>query len=70
MQERTIKEVMNLDTRELIYADDFFLQDENIIWKYRVLCQEAIKKRRDPFLVCSTCGQLSKLAEEEESEKK
>ena len=51
MQERTIKEVMNLDTRELIYADDFFLQDENIIWKYRELCQEAIKKRRDPFLV-------------------
>ena len=33
MQERTIKEVMNLDTRELIYADDFFLQDENIIWR-------------------------------------
>ena len=30
MQERTIKEVMNLDTRELIYADDFFLQDESI----------------------------------------
>lgn len=45
MQERTIKEVMNLDSRELIYADDFFLQDENIIWKYRELCQEAIKKR-------------------------
>ena len=62
MQERTIKEVMNLDTRELIYADDFFLQDENIIWKYRELCQEAIKKRRDPFLVCSTCGQLVQIS--------
>ena len=62
MQERTIKEVMNLDSRELIYADDFFLQDENIIWKYRELCQEAIKKRRDPFLVCSTCGQLVQIS--------
>ena len=62
MQERTIKEVMNLDTGELIYADDFFLQDENIIWKYRELCQEAIKKRRDPFLVCSTCGQLVQIS--------
>ena len=62
MQERTIKEVMNLDTKELIYADDFFLQDENIIWKYRELCQEAIKKRRDPFLVCSTCGQLVQIS--------
>nr|WP_314785609.1 DUF6035 family protein [uncultured Capnocytophaga sp.] len=62
MQERTIKEVMNLDSRELIYADDFFLQDENIIWKYRELCQEAIKKRRDPFLVCSTCGQLLQIS--------
>ncbi|WP_314809347.1 DUF6035 family protein [Capnocytophaga granulosa] len=62
MQERTIKEVMNLDTRELIYADDFFLQDENIIWKYRELCQEAIKKRRDPFLVCFTCGQLVQIS--------
>ena len=62
MQERTIKEVMNLDTGELIYADDFFLQDENIIWKYRELCQETIKKRRDPFLVCSTCGQLVQIS--------
>lgn len=62
MQERTIKEVMNLDTKELIYADDFFLQNENIIWKYRELCQEAIKKRRDPFLVCSTCGQLVQIS--------
>lgn len=62
MQERTIKEVVNLDTRELIYADDFFLQDENIIWKYRELCQEAIKRRRDPFLVCSTCGQLVQIS--------
>ena len=62
MPKRTIKEVMNLDSRELIYADDFFLQDENIIWKYRELCQEAIKKRRDPFLVCSTCGQLVQIS--------
>lgn len=62
MPKRTIKEVMNLDSRELIYADDFFLQDENIIWKYRELCQEAIKKRRDPFLVCSTCGQLLQIS--------
>ena len=62
MPKRTIKEVINLDTRELIYADDFFLQDENIIWKYRELCQEAIKKRRDPFLVCSTCGQLVQIS--------
>ena len=62
MPKRTIKEVMNLDTKELIYADDFFLQDENIIWKYRELCQEAIKKRRDPFLVCSTCGQLVQIS--------
>ena len=28
MQERTIKEVMNLDTKELIYADDFFIKIE------------------------------------------
>ena len=62
MPKRTIKEVINLDTRELIYADDFFLQDENIIWKYRELCQEAIKRRRDPFLVCSTCGQLVQIS--------
>lgn len=59
---RTINSVTNLDTGKTIYANEFFNQDENIIWSFREKCQDAIKGKRPPFLVCDTCGQLIQIS--------
>lgn len=59
---RTITSVINLDTGNIIDADIFFNQNENVIWKYRQKCQEAIKGKRSPYLVCDTCGQLVQIS--------
>ena len=59
---RTIKSVTNLDTGRTIYANEFFNQNENIIWDYREKCQGAIRGTRPPFLVCDTCGQLIQIS--------
>lgn len=59
---RTIESVTNLDTGKTIYANDFFNENENIIWNYREKCQDAIQGKRPPFLVCDTCGQLIQIS--------
>lgn len=59
---RTIKTVLNLDTGDVISANVFFNQNENIIWNHREKCQEAIRGNRPPFLVCEICGQLVQIS--------
>ncbi|MGL5235418.1 MAG: DUF6035 family protein [Empedobacter falsenii] len=60
--ERTIKTVFNQDLGEFIEAEVFFKQTESVIWNYRKECQLAIQKKREPFLVCDTCGQLIQIS--------
>ena len=60
--ERTIKRVFNKDLGEFIDAEVFFKQTESIIWNYRKECQLAIQKKREPFLVCDTCGQFIQIS--------
>lgn len=59
---RTIESVLNLHTGEIVNAEQFFQQEEKIIWQYREKCQEAIKGISEPVLVCSTCGQLIQIS--------
>ena len=61
---RTIEAVLNLDTGEKIYADILFDSKENdhIVFPYREKCQDAYKKKREPFLVCEVCGQMVQIS--------
>lgn len=60
--ERTINRVLNLETKTFINANEFFQKDEKIIFEYRTQCQLAIQRKRDPLLVCDTCGQLIQIS--------
>lgn len=59
---RTIETVLNLDTGQIIYANTFLELGDHIVFPYREKCQDAYKKKRDPFLVCDTCGQLVQIS--------
>lgn len=59
---RTIETVLNLDTGQIIYANAFFELGDHIVFPYREKCQDAYKKKRDPFLVCDTCGQMVQIS--------
>ncbi len=55
---RTIETVLNLDTGNIIYANTFLELDDHIVFPFREKCQDAYKKKREPFLVCEVCGQM------------
>lgn len=59
---RTIETVLNLDTGQIIYANTFLELDDHIVFPYREKCQDAYTKKRDPFLVCDTCGQMVQIS--------
>ena len=59
---RTIETVLNLDTGQIIYANTFLELGDHIVFPYREKCQDAYKKKRDPFLVCDTCGQMVQIS--------
>ncbi len=59
---RTIKTVLNLDTGQIIYANTFLELGDHIVFPYREKCQDAYKKKREPFLVCDTCGQIVQIS--------
>lgn len=62
INERLIKRVLDKEKGQFIYSEIFFNQNENIIWYYREQCRSAIKKLREPILVCDTCGQLIQIS--------
>lgn len=59
---RTIETVLNLDTGLIIYANIFLELGDHIVFPYREKCQDAYKKKRKPFLVCDTCGQMVQIS--------
>ncbi|MFC5683266.1 DUF6035 family protein [Flavobacterium sp. MAHUQ-51] len=59
---RTIETVLNLDTGQIIDANIFLELSDHIVFPYREKCQDAYKKKRDPFLVCDTCGQMVQIS--------
>ncbi len=59
---RTIESVLNLDTGLTIYANIFLELEDHIVFPYREKCQEAYKKKREPFLICDTCGQMVQIS--------
>jgi hypothetical protein len=59
---RTIETVLNLDTGQTIYANIFLELGDNIVFPYREKCQDAYKKKREPFLVCDICGQMVQIS--------
>ncbi|WP_134391452.1 DUF6035 family protein [Flavobacterium psychrophilum] len=59
---RTIETVLNLDTGQIIYANTFLELGDHIVFPYREKCQDAYKKKREPFLVCDTCGQMVQIS--------
>lgn len=59
---RTIESVLNLDTGKIIYANTFLELDDHIVFPFRVKCQDAYKKKREPFLVCEVCGQMVQIS--------
>lgn len=59
---RTIETVLNLDTGQIIYANTFLELGEHIVFPYREKCQDAYKKKREPFLVCDSCGQMVQIS--------
>lgn len=58
---RTIEFVLNKDDGSTIYADSFFLKEENEVFNYRTELQKAIKGIREPLFVCYYCGQNVKI---------
>ncbi|RVU90208.1 hypothetical protein EH230_04455 [Flavobacterium columnare] len=58
---RTIEFVLNKDDGSTVYADSFFLKEENEIFNYRSELQKAIKGIREPLFVCYYCGQNIKI---------
>ena len=59
---RTIETVLNLDTGKIIYANTFLELDDHIVFPFREKCQDAYKKKREPFLVCEVCGQMVQIS--------
>lgn len=59
---RTIDEVMDKETGEIIKAVDFFKKPESEIIQFRRRLAEAISGYALPKYVCSYCGQLLKLS--------
>ena len=59
---RTIETVLNLDTGKIIYANNFLELDDHIVFPFREKCQDAYKKKREPFLVCEVCGQMVQIS--------
>jgi Family of unknown function (DUF6035) len=58
---RTIEFVLNKDDGSTVYADIFFLKEENEVFNYRNELQKAIKGIREPLFVCYFCGQNIKI---------
>ncbi|WP_026714460.1 DUF6035 family protein [Flavobacterium daejeonense] len=58
---RTIEFVLNKDDGSTVYANSFFLKEENEIFNYRTELQKAIKGIREPLFVCYYCGQNVKI---------
>lgn len=58
---RTIEFVLNKDDGSTVYADSFFLKEENEVFNYRSELQKAIKGIREPLFVCYFCGQNIKI---------
>jgi predicted RNA-binding protein with RPS1 domain/competence CoiA-like predicted nuclease len=59
---RTIDEVLDKETGEIIKSEDFFKKPESEIIQYRRRLAEAILGYVNPKFVCSYCGQLVKLS--------
>jgi len=59
--DRTIQEVFDVKTGEFILADDFFMQSEDVIIRWRRHLAEAALMN-EPRLVCSHCNQMVKLS--------
>lgn len=59
---RTIDEVLDVETGELIKSEDFFRKPESEIIAYRRRLQEAIAGYESPKFRCSYCNQLLKLS--------
>lgn len=58
---RTIEFVLNKDDGLTVYADLFFLKEENEVFNYRSELQKVIKGIREPLFVCYFCGQNIKI---------
>lgn len=62
ISKRTIQEVLDFETGELIETKDFFNLPEEILINARRIQQEAISNFRSPKYVCPTCGQKLKIS--------
>jgi len=58
---RTIEFVLNKEKGSTVYADSFFLKEENEIFYFRGELQKVIKGIRQPLFVCYYCGQNIKI---------
>ncbi len=58
---RTIEFVLNKENGKTIYADDFFLKNDNELFTIRTELQKVIRGIREPLFVCYYCGQIVKL---------
>jgi competence CoiA-like predicted nuclease len=61
MHDRTIKEVLDLRTGEIIEADAFFNKSEQDVFVLRRELQDAIQGHKQPVFVCCYCKQLVKI---------
>jgi len=59
--QRTIEEVFDVETGEIIQSKEFFKKPESEIFKYRRILEHAIKGYVNPKFVCLYCNQLLKL---------
>lgn len=58
---RTVEFVLNKDDGLTVYANLFFLKEENEVFNYRSELQKVIKGIREPLFVCYFCGQNIKI---------
>lgn len=58
---RTIEFVLNKENGSTVYADNFFLKEENEVFNYRRELQKVIKGIREPLFICYYCGQNIKI---------
>src|ERR1700676_703003 len=59
---RTIEEVLDLETGEIILSNEFFKQPEDKIIYFRRVQQESISGIRDAKFVCIYCRQIVKIS--------
>jgi predicted RNA-binding protein with RPS1 domain len=59
---RTIEEVLDVETGDVIKSEDFFKKPESELISYRRRLQEAIAGYAPPKFVCAYCQQLLKLS--------